>query len=79
MQNSMGIESSVLVRENSMAVRADLAFESASASTMPSARFWFGQMTNQTLNHMIVPSHMPMPIAVLLPSSMKPIAMASTR
>ena len=46
---------------------------------MPSARFWFGQMTNQTLNHMIVPSHMPMPIAVLLPSSMKPIAMASTR
>ena len=29
---------------------------------MFSARCWFGQITNQTLNHMIVPSHMPMPM-----------------
>ncbi len=29
---------------------------------MFSAFCWFGQITNQTLNHMMVPSHMPMPI-----------------
>jgi len=32
---------------------------------LPEALFWFGQMMNQTLNHMIVPSHMPRPIVVL--------------
>ena len=31
---------------------------------MPSAFFWFGQITNQTLAHMIVPSQAPMPIDV---------------
>ena len=56
------MDSNVLVRENSIAVRADAALLSASASTIPSARFWFGQMMNQTLNHMMAPSHMPMPI-----------------
>ena len=40
--NSIGMDSRVLVRENSIAVRADAALLSASASTMPSARFWFG-------------------------------------
>jgi len=29
---------------------------------MPSAFFWFGQITNQTLNAMIRPIHMPRPI-----------------
>ena len=29
----------------------------------PTALFWFGQMTNHTLNHMIAPSHIPRPIA----------------
>ena len=28
--------------------------------------FWFGQIRNQTLNHMIAPSHMPQPIEVTL-------------
>ena len=56
MANSMGIDSIVLVRENSIAVRAERAFTSAATSTMPNARFWFGQITNQTLNHMIAPT-----------------------
>jgi len=30
---------------------------------MPSAFCWFGQMMNQTLNHITMPSHMPMPMA----------------
>ena len=46
----------MLVLENSVAVRP-FAFSSAATSTMPNAFFWFGQMMNQTLNHMIVPNH----------------------
>ena len=41
---------------------------------MPSAFFWFGQMTNQTLNAMISASHMPMPmvrIAILERQSLR--------
>ena len=60
----MGIDSKVLVRENSIAVRADFALVAASASTIPSAFFWFGQITNQTLNHMIAPRYIPIPIVV---------------
>ena len=37
------------------------ALASASASTRPSAIFWAGQMKPQTLNIMIMPSHMPRP------------------
>lgn len=46
-----------LVREKIIAVVADFALVSASASTMPSARFWFGQMMNQTLNADQVEDH----------------------
>ena len=52
----------VLMREASPAMRAARFFSSGCAGTMPSTFFWFGQIRNQTLNHMIVPSHMPMPI-----------------
>ena len=34
------------------------------AVTSPMTFFWFGQMMNHTLNHMIKPSHMPKPISV---------------
>ena len=43
--------------------KAAAAFWSGATCTMPSAFFWLGQMMNQTLNHMIAPSHMPRPIA----------------
>src|SRR5690606_38119465 len=71
---SIGIESSMFVRENSMAVRAALALASASASTMPRAIFWFGQMKAQTLMNMMIASHMPAPIRVKLapPSPTRP-------
>ena len=50
---SIGIESSVLVRENRKAVRRALLISSALASTMPSTFFWLGQMTIHTLKSMI--------------------------
>ena len=43
--------------------KAAAAFCSGATVTMPSAFFWFGQMMNQTLNHMMAPSHMPRPMA----------------
>src|SRR6266851_2077897 len=61
----MGIDNMVLVRDASPAMRPARFFSSGCAGTMPSTFFWFGQMMNQTLNHMMVPSHMPKPIAVL--------------
>ena len=62
MQYSMAIESIVLKREVSMAMRAALAFSAASTTTMPNAFFWFGQMMNQTLKAITSASHMPMPM-----------------
>ena len=62
----MGKDSKVLVRENNIAVLADFAFYSGSHSTIPKALFWFGQITNQTLNAIITPNHIPIPIAVCL-------------
>ena len=56
----------MFVLENNIAVLADLAFNSGSHSTIPNALFWFGQITNQTLEAIITPSHMPIPIAVCL-------------
>jgi hypothetical protein len=52
----------VLKRDVIPARRAALAFSSGATCTMPSAFFWFGQMMNQTLNHMMMPSHMPRPM-----------------
>src|SRR3546814_20221589 len=73
MAKTIGTDSTVLARETSSAVRADFALLAASASTRPRARCWFGQMTNQTLNHMMAPSHMPMPIMLCLATtSMRP-------
>ena len=54
----------MFVLENSIAVLADLAFVSGSLSTIPKALFWFGQITNHTLNAIIIPNHIPIPIAV---------------
>src|SRR5579859_3311429 len=68
MQNSMGTESMVFMREKIMAVLAAAAFSSAERlgylPAMFSAFCWFGQITNQTLNPMIRPRYMPMPISV---------------
>ena len=44
MKNSMGMDSSVLVREARNAMRADLALMASSAGTIPSTFFWFGQI-----------------------------------
>ena len=67
MLNSMGMESSVLMRLNMPAFLPAAAFWSAGRSgylpPMFNAFCWLGQITNQTLNHMMVPSHMPMPMA----------------
>ena len=52
------------MREAMPAALAAAAFSSGLTVTMPSTFFWLGQITNQTLAHMIVPSHAPMPIEV---------------
>src|SRR5881394_3323459 len=61
---SIGIDSIVLAREARNATRRAFAICSAVASTSPSTFFWFGQISTQTLNSMIVPSHAPTPINV---------------
>jgi hypothetical protein len=55
-------DSTKLVREASVAVLRALAFSSSVAGVMPSTFFWFGQISTQTLNSMMVPSQAPMPI-----------------
>ena len=67
MENNIGRDNSVLVLEKTIAVFAALALLSGSVSTIPKAFFWFGHITNQTLKAIINPSHIPIPIAVLLP------------
>ena len=62
MHINIGMDSTKLAREASIATRRALAFSSSVAGTMPSTRFWFGQIKPQTFNNMIVPSHAPMPI-----------------
>ena len=62
--SNIGNDNKVFVLENSIAVFADFAFVSGSLSTIPNALFWFGQITNQTLNAIMIPSHIPIPIAV---------------
>ena len=47
-----------------IAIRAALALASASASTIPSAIFWFGQITTQTLRNMMIASQIPTPISM---------------
>ncbi|MND08371.1 hypothetical protein D3C83_309430 [compost metagenome] len=51
-----------MVREAIIARLPAFAFAASSTVTMPSAFFWFGQMTSQTLRNMMMPSHMPTPI-----------------
>ena len=67
MLSNIGNDSKVLVLENNIAVLADFALVSASTSIIPKALFWFGQITNHTLKAIIIPNHIPIPIAVLLP------------
>ena len=62
MQASIGIDSTKLVREASMATLRALAFSSSVAATMPRIFFWLGQISTQTLNSMMVPSQAPMPM-----------------
>ena len=64
MLNSIGKDNKVFVRENNIAVLADFAFNSGSQSTIPKALFWLGQITNHTLKAIIIPNHIPIPIAV---------------
>ena len=52
MHSSIGIDSKVLIRDVSIAVRAAFALVSASTSTIPSAFFCIGQIMNHTLNAM---------------------------
>ena len=66
MVSSIGKDNNVFVLENNIAVLADLAFKSGSHSIIPNALFWFGQITNQTLKAITIPSHIPIPIAVCL-------------
>ncbi len=55
----------MFVRENSMAVLAALALCLGDlAFFMPKAIFWHGHITNHTLKAIIVPNHIPIPIAV---------------
>ena len=44
MHSSIGIDSTKFVREASIASLRALAFSSSLAGTMPSTRFWLGQM-----------------------------------
>ncbi len=74
MATNMGSDSSILVRENNIAVRAAFGFASAGASTKPKAIFWFGQITSHTLRNMMMASHMPMPMNTLPSSKAKPLA-----
>ena len=53
----------VLIREVNIAVRADFALTSGSTATIPRARFWFGQIMNQTLKAITKAIHIPKPIA----------------
>jgi hypothetical protein len=59
---TIGMDSSVFVREASNAVFFARAISSGEAFTRPSTFFWFGQISPHTLNSMIVPSHAPIPI-----------------
>ena len=56
------MDSTKLMRDAIIAVRADFALASSSAGLRPSAYFWFGQMTNHTFAAIMSPSHMPSPI-----------------
>jgi hypothetical protein len=62
MKKSIGRDNIVLVREARNAMRRALAFSGSVAGTMPRIFFWFGQISTQTLNSMMVPSQAPTPI-----------------
>ena len=64
MKNSIGMDSATFVREARKATRRALAFSSSVAGTMPRIFFWLGQISTQTLNSMMRPSHPPMPIGM---------------
>ena len=57
-----GILNRVRRRDAIIASFAAFALAASSAATMPSAFFWFGQITNHTFAAMMIASHMPMPI-----------------
>ena len=62
MHMSMGIDSTKFTREAMPATLRAFAFCSSVAATMPRIFFWFGQISPQTLNSMMVPSQAPMPM-----------------
>ena len=65
---SLSDDPSYPIRVN-IAPEAERALTSSAAGTIPSALFWFGQITNQTLAAMMMPSHMPIPIVRWLSAS----------
>src|SRR5690348_9899985 len=81
-----GMDKSVFVREAIMADLAAAALSAAETSEnlppMFSTFCWLGQITNQTLMAIMMPSHMPMPIKMLRGEtkfSVAPSARACTR
>ena len=78
MQNSIGIDSSVLMREampgDARRLRLLVGREVGIGVADVQHLLLAGQMMNQTLNHMMVPSHMPMPIRMVLRSEKPSIA-----
>src|SRR5690606_5626551 len=62
MHISIGIDSRKLVRDAYFATVRAFALAASSAGTMPRIFFWFGQISTQTLNSMIVPIHAPRPM-----------------
>ena len=63
MHISMGMDSKKFMREAYRATLRAAAFCSSVAGTIPRIFFWLGQMSTQTLNNMMVPSHAPTPMA----------------
>ena len=82
MHMSMGMDKKVLVREVMAATTLALAFSASEASTMPNIFFWFGQISIQTLNSMMVPNQAPTPITTApllkVKASTKPTPMYSS-
>ena len=59
------------MRDAMAATTLALAFSSSEADTIPRIFFWFGQISTQTLNNMMVPSQAPVPIMTAPLPSMK--------
>ena len=77
-KNNIGIDSIVLKREVNIAMRADFALISGSTATMPKARFWFGQMMNQTLKAITKAIHIPLNLKEQFYDKVKVVAVSNS-